>query len=84
MDYSKELIELKKNIEKASKFKVEAQVRLEALDRERAKLLDELKNYGIDPAELDTEIERLEKEIEDGIEEIKKLLPMDKLEGKNE
>lgn len=84
MDYSKELIELKKNIEKASKFKVEAQVRLEALERERTKLLSDLQNYGIDPAELDVEIERLEHEIEEGIERVKKLLPMDKLEGKNE
>ena len=84
MDYSKELMELKKNIEKASKFKVEAQVRLEALDREREKLLEDLKQYGIDPAQLDDEIERLENEIKDGIDEIKRLLPMEKLEGKND
>ena len=84
MDYSKELMELKKNIEKASKFKVEAQVRLEALDREREKLLEDLKQYGIDPAQLDEEIERLENEIKDGIDKIKKLLPMEKLEGKND
>lgn len=84
MDYSKELMELKKNIEKASKFKVEAQVRLEALDREREKLLEDLKQYGIDPAQLDDEIKRLENEIKDGIDEIKRLLPMEKLEGKND
>ena len=68
MDYEKELNELKMNLEKANRFKIRAESKLEELNSRKEELLKELHQYGIEPENLNDEIEKLKKEIEDGIQ----------------
>jgi len=84
MDYEKELNELKMNLEKANRFKIRAESKLEELNSRKEELLKELHQYGIEPENLNDEIEKLKKEIEDGIREANELLPLELLEKIND
>ncbi|ERJ84184.1 hypothetical protein HMPREF1987_00655 [Peptostreptococcaceae bacterium oral taxon 113 str. W5053] len=84
MNYEKELNELKMNLEKANRFKIRAESKLEELNSRKEELLKELHQYGIEPENLNDEIEKLKKEIEDGIREANELLPLELLEKIND
>ena len=84
MNYEKELNELKINLEKANRFKIRAKSKLEELNSRKEELLKELHQYGIEPENLNDEIEKLKKEIEDGIREANELLPLELLEKIND
>lgn len=81
-DYEKELRNLKENLEKAKSLKYKAEARLEQLNKQQEEIIQELKNLGVNPDELDAEIEKLTKEIEELFNESNKLLPKDILEKK--
>ncbi len=78
------LNELKMNLEKANRFKIRAESKLEELNSRKEELLKELHQYGIEPENLNDEIEKLKKEIEDGIREANELLPLELLEKIND
>ncbi|HLR20400.1 MAG TPA: hypothetical protein VK087_00205 [Tissierellaceae bacterium] len=82
MNYEKELNHLKNNLEKAKSLKYRAEARLEQLKRQEEDIINELKELGIKPNELDDEIENLSQEIEALFNEANKLLPKDLLEKK--
>ena len=84
MNYKKKLNELKMNLEKANRFKIRAESKLEELNSRKEELLKELHQYGIEPENLNDEIEKLKKEIEDGIREANELLPLELLEKIND
>lgn len=82
MDYEKELSSLKENLEKAKNLKYKAEARLEQLNQQEEEIIKELKEMGIEPDQLETEISRLTKDINELFEEANKLLPKDLLEKK--
>lgn len=82
MDYEKELSQLKENLEKAKSIKYRAEARLEQLKRQEDEIIKELNELGVNPQDLDTEINRLSTEINKLFKEANELLPRDLLEKK--
>ncbi len=82
MNYEKELNNLKENLEKAKTLKYKAEARLEQLNKQEEEIIKELKDFGIEPNELENEIKKLTLEINMLFEEANKLLPKDLLEKK--
>ena len=79
-DYEKELNVLKNNLEKAKSLKYKAEARLEQLDKQHKEIIKELEDLGVNPNDLDKEIEKLTNEIEILFKESNELLPKDILE----
>ncbi len=75
MNYEKDIQLLKEQIDKAQMNKVRAETRLEALEKEKEEILQEMAQFGIKPEELDSEIEKLEAEIQTLLSEAQNLLP---------
>lgn len=82
MDYEKELNSLKENLEKAKSLKYRAEARLEQLKKQEEELINELNQLGVDPKDLDSEIEKLTNEMNQLLNEANRLLPLDLLEKK--
>ncbi|NLW22344.1 MAG: hypothetical protein GXY88_03665 [Tissierellia bacterium] len=82
MDYEKKLNELKDSLEKAKSLKYRAEARLEQLNNQQQEIIKELKDLGVNPEDLDEEIDKLTKEINDLFKEASRLLPKDILEKK--
>ena len=74
-DLTNKLEALKQRAEIARTEKAKAEATLESLEKQKADLVAEIKGYGIEPEQLDTEIERLEKEITEALAQAEKLLP---------
>ncbi len=77
MDYSKTINQLKENLDKAKDARIRAEARMEQLNKQKQELLTELEEYGIKPEDLEDEIAKLKKEIEELIAEANELLPID-------
>ncbi|MBS4535986.1 hypothetical protein GOQ29_10215 [Clostridium sp. D2Q-14] len=75
--HEKELTKLKDNLDRAKNLKYKSEARLEQLNKQQEELISELKEYGIDPDELENEINKLENEISNLFNKAKELLPMD-------
>lgn len=82
MDYERELSSLKDNLEKAKSLKYKAEARLEQLKQQEDDIIKELKDLGVDPKDLDNEIQKLKVEINVLFKEANELLPKDLLEKK--
>lgn len=82
MDYEKEINQLKSNLEKAKNLKYKAEARLEQLNHQQKEIIDELKELGVNPEDLEKEIKKLNDEIDKLFEEANTLLPKDILEKK--
>ncbi|RAL26400.1 hypothetical protein [Thermoflavimicrobium daqui] len=67
--------DLKAKLEKAKDMRYKAELRLENLEREEGKILKELNELGVQPDELQEEIERLEREIDEDISKVYAQLP---------
>lgn len=82
MDYEKELNNLKDNLEKAKNLKYRAEARLEQLNKQEEEIIGELKDLGIEPKDLENEINKLTLDIQSLFKEANELLPKDLLENK--
>lgn len=82
MDYDKELIILKENLEKAKSLKYRAEARLEQLKNQEEEIIKELKDLGVKPEDLDEEINKLTLEINNLFKEANDLLPKTLFEKK--
>lgn len=82
MDYEKELNQLKENLEKAKSLKYRAEARLEQLKQQEDEIIKELKTLGVEPEDLESEINKLTLEINQLFKEANDLLPKDLLEKK--
>lgn len=82
MDYEKELNDLRDNLEKAKNLKYRAEARLEQLNNQQQEIIEELKELGVNPEDLEEEIKRLRSEIDRLFKEANTLLPKDILEKK--
>lgn len=83
MDYEKELSLLKENLEKAKSLKYRAEARLEQLKQQEDEIIKDLKELGIEPKDLESEIEKLTLEINSLFKNANELLPKDLLEKKS-
>ncbi|HYF91192.1 MAG TPA: hypothetical protein VD969_02990 [Symbiobacteriaceae bacterium] len=77
----KRIAELKEQIEKAKQLKYKYEARLDELQRQKERLLQELADLKVHPEELDGEISRLRTEVESLLREAASLLPSDLLKG---
>ncbi|MCX7843385.1 MAG: hypothetical protein N2489_10015 [Clostridia bacterium] len=82
MEHERKLNQLKENLEKAKGLRIRAEARLEQLNRQKQEILDEILALGIKPEELDSEIQRLNREIEELIKTADEMLPMNITNGK--
>lgn len=83
MNYEESLKKLKLNLDQAKNMKNKAEGTLEELKNQESLILAELKDLGVDPENLENEIEKLKGEIESLLKEANDMLPMDLLENVN-
>lgn len=74
-DLSTRLESLKQRAETARTEKAKAEATLESLEKQQADLEAEIRAYGIEPEQLDSEIARLEEEIAEALNKAEALLP---------
>lgn len=74
-NYEDQITDLKKRIEVAKNKKIKAETRLEQLQTQKKELIDEIVSLGFEPDNLEENIKKLEKEIQELILEAEKLLP---------
>lgn len=74
-DYDKKLNQIKENLDKAKNLRIRAEARLEQLNKQRDEILSELKELGIKPEDLESEIGKLKSEIEELLGKAEKLIP---------
>ncbi|RKD34499.1 hypothetical protein [Thermohalobacter berrensis] len=79
-DYEKQLNTLKEDLEKAKSLKYKAEARLEELNKQEQDIINELKELGVKPDDLEKEIKKLEEEIEELFKKANEMLPKDILE----
>lgn len=82
MNYENELKDLKDNLEKAKNLKYRAEARLEQLNKQEEEIILELKELGIKPENLESEINKLTADIQTLFKEANELLPKDLLRKK--
>ncbi|WP_062050852.1 hypothetical protein [Bacillus sp. JCM 19034] len=75
MSIEQQLTQMKQAIEKAKDMKYRAEAKLEELENQKSRLLEELEDLGVKPEELDSEIMRLEQTIEQTLKETWELIP---------
>lgn len=73
--YEEQLNDLKERLDRAKNLKYKAEARLEQLNMQKNELLQELEKEGVKPEELDTEIDKLSKEIEDLFAKAEDMMP---------
>ncbi|MDV2685503.1 hypothetical protein AB3N04_18915 [Alkalihalophilus sp. As8PL] len=70
-----DLSKMRKAIDKARDMRYRAEAKLEELENQRTRLLKELEDLGVSPDQLDEEIVRLEKEIDQSLSDTWALIP---------
>jgi chromosome segregation ATPase len=75
LEYDNKINQIKENLDKAKNMRIRAEARLEQLNKQKEEILGELKELGVPPEALDTEISRLKREIEDLIDKAQNLIP---------
>lgn len=83
MEYEKQLEKLKIDLQKARDLKTRSEIALENLQKEEEQLINELKELGVSPDNLESEIKQLEEKIQKGIKEAEDLMPTEILESMN-
>ena len=82
MNYEKELNNLKDGLEKAKDLRYRAEARLEQLNKQEEEIIIELKELGIEPKDLENEINTLNLDIQKLFKEANSLLPKDLIGNK--
>ncbi len=70
-----DLDKMKQAIDKAKDLRYRAEAKLEELENQKTRLLEELEELGVKPEDLDDEIVKLETEIEQSMERAWSLIP---------
>ncbi len=81
MKYEERLNSLKEDLDKAKNLKYQAEARLEQLKKQEKEIIAELDELGIDPDQLNEEINNLESTIEELFKQASLNLPKDLLKG---
>ena len=82
MNYENELSNLKIGLEKAKDLRYRAEARLEQLNKQEEEIIAELKELGIEPHNLESEINTLTSDIQKLFKEANELLPKDLIGNK--
>lgn len=77
MSYEEQLKVLKDKLQKATKEKITAEANLANLNTRKEELIAEIKSQGIDPDNLENEINKLRCELDELFDKAKELLPED-------
>lgn len=75
VSYDAKINELKNRLEAAKNKKIKAEARLEELQNQRNAIIKQLKELGVEPENLDGELDSLKREIEGLINEVEGMLP---------
>jgi len=73
-DVVSRLNNLKEQIERGKIEKTRAETNLQTYEKQRDEVVTEMAEFGVTPETVDAEIERLDKEIEDGLRQAEELL----------
>ena len=76
-NYDLKLTELKNRLESSKNKKIKAETKLEQLQSQRSEIVKELEMMGVTPENLDSEIDKLEKEIEELLRDVDLMVPKD-------
>lgn len=82
MNYENELNNLKADLEKAKDLRYRAEARLEQLNKQEEEIIEELKELGVKPEDLENEINTLTLDIQKLFKEANELLPKDLIGNK--
>ncbi|MCA5587974.1 hypothetical protein [Finegoldia magna] len=66
---------IKKRLDKAKEEKNRAEIALENLEKQKEDILNQLKELNIDPENLESEITKLQNQIEQDLQKAEELLP---------
>ncbi|OXZ38657.1 hypothetical protein [Finegoldia magna] len=69
---------IKKRLDKAKEEKNRAEIALESLEKQKEDILNQLKELNIDPKNLESEITKLQNQIEQDLQKAEELLPDEK------
>jgi len=76
-DIQQRVLELKGRIEESRQLRYKYEARLEEIGRQRQRVLQELADMGLRPEDLESEIARLQAEVNGLLEDAASLLPPD-------
>jgi len=80
MGYEEQLNRLKKGLQQAQRLRADAETKRNFYLEQREKIIEKIRELGVEPEELDQEIRRLQEEMEKLLEEAEKLIPWELLE----
>lgn len=75
VNYDERINDLKKRLDVAKNKKIKAETRLEELQNQRDVIIKQLKELGVEPENLDGELDALKREIEGLIKDVEGMLP---------
>lgn len=76
-DYDKRISQLKEDLDKAKDQRIRAEAKLEQYNKQKQEIIDEIKSMGIEPDEIENEIQKIETEIEELIKKVEEAMPRD-------
>ena len=74
-DYDKRISQLKEDLDKAKDQRIRAEAKLEQYNKQKQEIIDEIKSMGIEPDEIENEIQKIETEIEELIKKVEEAMP---------
>lgn len=81
MNYEVRLNKIKSDLDKAKNLKYQAEARMEQLEKQEKEIIEELNEMNIKPENLEEEIAKLSKEIEELFNLAEQNIPKDLIEG---
>ncbi|OCL28151.1 hypothetical protein U472_02245 [Orenia metallireducens] len=81
--YEQEITQIKKELDTANRLKMQSEARMESLKKDNEKLVAEIKEFGVEPENLEEEIKKTEAKLQKLLKQAKEMLPdKDVLQGK--
>jgi len=74
-NYDAEIKRLKDGLEEAKSLRIQAETRLEELQKQERDLIEQVRGLGVEPEDLDKEIDNCRAEIERLIKEVQEVIP---------
>lgn len=75
MDFKERIAKAQENLKQAEQAKTVAETQLDTAKKECDDVIAEMEKLGVNPKNIDAEIERLEKEVDDGLTAIENAIP---------
>jgi len=79
LGYEEQLDQLKRGLQQALRLRADAETKHSFYLEQRERILQKIKELGVEPEELDKEISRLQREMDRLLKEAEKLIPWDLL-----